>query len=86
MSFSARIVHTSPFKDQIPGTSGLRKPVEVFQKPNYLENFVQSILNALPRNELTGSTLVVGGDGRYLMDEAVRTIIRIAAGNKVLQL
>ena len=84
MSLSVRNVHTSPFEDQKPGTSGLRKPVDVFKKPNYVENFVQSILNALPKNELTGSTLVVGGDGRYLMDEAVRSIIKIAAGNKVL--
>ena len=83
MSLSVRKVPTKSFEDQKPGTSGLRKPVDVFKQPSYVENFVQSIFNALPKDDLAGSTLVVGGDGRYFMDEAIRCIIRIAAGNKV---
>jgi phosphoglucomutase len=78
---SVRTVSTTPFTDQVPGTSGLRKRVPVFRQPHYLENFVQAILDvaALP----AGSTLVVGGDGRYLNREAVQTILKMAAANGV---
>lgn len=78
---SARTVRTTPFADQRPGTSGLRKRVAVFQQPHYLENFVQAILDAaaLP----PGATLVIGGDGRYHNREAIQVILRIAAANGV---
>lgn len=74
-------VATSPFADQRPGTSGLRKRTPVFQQAHYLENFVQALLDeaALPAH----STLVVGGDGRFLNREAIHTIVRMAAANGV---
>lgn len=76
-------VPTAPIAGQAMGTSGLRKKVAEFQKPHYIENFVQAIFNSLPAQELKGSTLVVSGDGRYYNKEVALTIIRIAAANGV---
>ncbi|KAJ3075416.1 Phosphoglucomutase-2 [Rhizoclosmatium hyalinum] len=85
MSFTIKSVTTTAFPDQKPGTSGLRKRVKVFQQPHYTENFVQAILSAIPTGA-AGSTLVVGGDGRFYGKEAVQLIIKLAAGNKVSKL
>ncbi|WP_288458817.1 alpha-D-glucose phosphate-specific phosphoglucomutase [uncultured Sphingomonas sp.] len=72
-----RTVPTQPFGDQKPGTSGLRKKVKVFQQPNYAENFIQSVFDVVEGKE--GSTLVIGGDGRYLNRTVIQTAIRMAA-------
>ncbi|CAH0549363.1 unnamed protein product [Brassicogethes aeneus] len=78
-------VPTTPFDDQKPGTSGLRKKVKVFQQNHYTENFVQSIFNALGC-KVKNSVIVVGGDGRYYLKEAISHIIKIAAANQVSKL
>ena len=74
-----RDVATTPYSDQKPGTSGLRKKVPVFQQENYAENFIQSVFDSL--DGYAGRTLVVGGDGRYLNREVIRTAIAMAAAN-----
>lgn len=78
---SINLVSTTPFSDQKPGTSGLRKKVKIFQQPHYLENFVQSIFDSL--DDLQGKTLVLGGDGRYYNKVAIKTILKMAAANGV---
>ncbi|MGX9963442.1 alpha-D-glucose phosphate-specific phosphoglucomutase [Roseomonas sp. F4] len=77
---SLRRIATTPFADQKPGTSGLRKKVTVFQQPHYVENFVQAIFDTIgePRQ---GATLVLGGDGRYLNRQVVQTTLKMAAAN-----
>jgi len=77
-------ISTRPFKDQKPGTSGLRKKVTHFKIEHYLENFVQSIFNSM--DQVEGSQLALGGDGRYYNREAIHTIMRMASANGVARL
>ncbi|MDB2705701.1 alpha-D-glucose phosphate-specific phosphoglucomutase [Pseudomonadota bacterium] len=72
-------IATSPFDDQKPGTSGLRKKVTVFQQSHYLENFVQATFNSI--GDIKNKTLVVGGDGRFHNEYAVQVILRMASAN-----
>ena len=76
---TARHVATTPFSGQKPGTSGLRKKTRVFEQPHYLENFVQAIFDGI--GGASGKTYVLGGDGRYLNDRAVQTILKMAVAN-----
>src|SRR3712207_8048143 len=51
-----------------PPRSTLFPYTTLFRSPNYLENFVQSVFDAVRQDaqgDFAGSTLVVGGDGRY---------------------
>jgi len=80
-----KTVEFEPFQDQKPGTSGLRKKVVVFQKPNYSESFVTSILLSIPEGA-EGSFLVIGGDGRYYNPEVIQLIAKIGAAYGVKKL
>ena len=72
-----KTVPTAPYKDQKPGTSGLRKKVPVFAQENYAENFIQSIFDSL--EGFQGKTLVIGGDGRYYNREVIQKALKMAA-------
>jgi phosphoglucomutase len=79
LKMSVETITTQPFTDQKPGTSGLRKKVKAFEKPHYLENFVQCIFDT--QRDHQDAPLVVGGDGRYYNRQAIQIILRIAAAN-----
>ncbi len=72
-------ISTQPIDGQKPGTSGLRKKTRVFMQPGYLENFIQSVINAI--DGAAGKTFVVGGDGRFFNAEAIQTILKMLAAN-----
>jgi phosphoglucomutase len=77
-------IPTTPFQDQRPGTSGLRKKTRVFMQPHYVENFVQSVFDAVRETcggDFRNEALVVGGDGRYFNRAAIQTIVCVAAAN-----
>uniref|UniRef100_A0A673LQN8 Phosphoglucomutase-1-like n=1 Tax=Sinocyclocheilus rhinocerous TaxID=307959 RepID=A0A673LQN8_9TELE len=77
-------IKTKPYTDQKPGTSGLRKRVTVFQQnQHYAENFIQSIISTIDPAQRQEGTLVVGGDGRFFMKDAIQLIIQIAAANGI---
>ena len=79
MSDRIHSVTTAPIEGQKPGTSGLRKKTRVFMQPHFVENFTQSIFDAI--GGLQGKTLVLGGDGRFFNDRASQVILRMAAAN-----
>jgi phosphoglucomutase len=80
-----KTVDFTPFTDQKPGTSGLRKKVKVFQQPHYSESFVASILLSIPEGA-KDAFLVIGGDGRYWNPEVIQLIAKIGAAYGVKKL
>ncbi|XP_028661212.1 phosphoglucomutase-like protein 5 [Erpetoichthys calabaricus] len=77
-------VQTSPYDDQRPGTSGLRRRTVIFEsKRNYLQNFIQSVLSSIDLRDRQGCTMVVGSDGRYFSRTAIEVIVQMAAANGI---
>ena len=74
-----KIVKTTAYSDMKMGTAGLRKKSKVVLKENYLENFVQSVFNAI--GGVKGLTFILGGDGRYYNKIAIQKIMKMAAAN-----
>lgn len=77
-------IATTPYTDQKMGTAGIRKKSKIVIQPNYIENFVQSLFDAIGGVE--GQTFVLGGDGRYYNNIAMQKIIKMAAANKMKKL
>ncbi|KAI1900074.1 hypothetical protein AGOR_G00046290 [Albula goreensis] len=77
-------VQTTPYDDQRPGSSGLRKKTAVFEsKRNYLQNYIQSVLSSIDLRDRQGCTMVVGSDGRYFSRTATEVIVQMAAANGI---
>ncbi|WKS76623.1 phosphoglucomutase [Cryptosporidium sp. 43IA8] len=76
-------VQVTPYLDQKPGTSGLRKKTRVFMEGTYLANFIESYFQSFPPENFEGATLLVAGDGRFFLPEAIQIISEIAAAHKV---
>lgn len=74
-----KFIPTKPIEGQKPGTSGLRKKTRVFRQPGYLENFIQSVWNGI--GGVGGKTLVIGGDGRFFNEQAIQTVLAMAAAS-----
>ncbi|QNI95558.1 phosphoglucomutase [Synechococcus sp. A15-127] len=74
-----QVLLDTPFTDQKPGTSGLRKSSQQFEAPNYLESFVEAVFRTL--SGVQGGTLVLGGDGRYGNRRAIDVILRMGAAH-----
>ena len=78
-----KVVETKPYLDQKMGTSGLRKKVKIYQQPNYIENFVQSVFNSYEPSDYKGKSLIIGGDGRFYNDVAIQLCIKIGVANGI---
>ncbi len=72
-----KIVQTTPYTDQKMGTAGLRRKSKVAMQENYVENFVQSIFDAI--GGVKGQTFILGGDGRFYNKVAIQKIMKMAA-------
>ena len=84
-ALAATVVASAPISGQKPGTSGLRKKTKEFMSEHYLNNFVQSVFDAVIAGgtNVSEGTLLVGGDGRYYNDKAIQTIIKMGVANGV---
>lgn len=79
-----RVVSTTPYAGQKPGTSGLRKPVTTVKQQHYVENFIQCTLDNIKAShslDTVSAPLLVGGDGRYYNSTVIPLVASMAAAN-----
>lgn len=79
------VIKSGPIEGQKPGTSGLRKKTKEFMSEHYLNNFVQSVFDAVVAGgtDISEGTLIISGDGRYYNDTAIQTIVAMGVANGV---
>lgn len=53
----------------------------MFRQPHYLEMFAQAVFTALQLP--AGARIVIGGDGRFFNDVAIRRLMAVAVGNGI---
>lgn len=78
-ALAVKDVPTTPIEGQKTGTSGLRKKAKEFSSGNYLANWVQSLFNALPKEDL------VRASGRGGTKHSARRIADLALPTGVWQ-
>ena len=77
------VVETTPFTDQKPGTSGLRKKTKVFLTKKNTSKTLYNLSSTRYHSEIQGSAIVVSGDGRFYNDKAIQVITKMAAANGI---
>ena len=73
------VILVQPIAGQKAGTSGLRRKTRDWMVPHFLENYVQSTINAI--GGAKDKRFIIGGDGRFYNAEAIQVILRMLAAN-----
>ena len=73
------VILVQPIAGQKAGTSGLRRKTRDWMAPHFLENYVQSTINAI--GGAKDKRFIIGGDGRFYNSEAIQVILRMLAAN-----
>jgi phosphoglucomutase len=78
LTYKNKVIATKPFLNQKPGTSGLRFKTKVFMQDNFVENYIQSIYNAL---SVKNKSISIGSDGRFYTPKTLQIALSMAIAN-----